>query len=127
VSDAELVASTLRSLGFALIGDGPQINLDKAKIDQVIQEFGRHLEDADVGLFYFAGHGVQVDGVNYLIPVDANPTKRADLDFQMLDAAVVVRQMNGGGAKLSLVILDACRNNPLAGRGLRDSTSGLPG
>jgi uncharacterized caspase-like protein len=125
VNDAELMASTLRDLGFTLIGGGPQINLDKAKIDHVVQDFGRHLQGADVGLFYFAGHGVQVDGVNFLIPVDANPAKRADLDFQMLDAAVVVRQMNGGGAKLSLVILDACRNNPLAGRGLRDSTAGL--
>ena len=73
---------------------------------------GPQLAGADVGLFYYAGHGVQVRGENYLIPVDANPTKEADVDFQMLDTNLVLRQMEGAGTRLNIVILDACRNNP---------------
>jgi formylglycine-generating enzyme required for sulfatase activity len=122
-NDARLMAATLRGLGFTLVGGGPQLDLDKSAIDRVVQDFGRSLQGADVGLFYFAGHGLQVDGINYLVPVDADPTKKADLDFQMLDAAAVIRQMNG--AKLSLVLLDACRNNPFADRGMRDASPGL--
>jgi formylglycine-generating enzyme required for sulfatase activity len=122
-NDARLMAATLGSLGFTLVGGGPQLNLDKQAIDRVVQDFGRSLQDADVGLFYYAGHGLLVDGINYLVPVDADPTKKADLDFQMLDAAAVIRQMSG--AKLSLVLLDACRNNPFADRGMRDAGSGL--
>jgi uncharacterized caspase-like protein len=68
-----LVADTLRALGFKLIGDGPQLDLDKAGIDRVVQQFGVALQGADVGLFYFAGHGMQVHGANYLVPIDANP------------------------------------------------------
>ena len=77
------------------------------------------------GLFYYAGHGIQVRGANYLVPVGANPTKEADVDFQMLDTNLVLRQMESAGTRLSLVILDACRNNPFGGRGLRSTDSGL--
>jgi formylglycine-generating enzyme required for sulfatase activity len=61
---------------------------------------------------------VQVRGENYLIPIDANPTKEADVDFQMLDASLVLRQMEAAHTLLNIVILDACRNNPFGGRGL---------
>jgi hypothetical protein len=117
-NDATLLADTLRSLGFTLVGDGAQLNLDKAALDRVVQAFGAQLSGADVGLFYYAGHGVQVRGENYLIPVDANPTKEADVDFQMLDTNLVLRQMEGAGTRLNIVILDACRNNPFGGRSL---------
>ena len=70
-------------------------------------------------MFYYAGHGVQVRGSNYLVPVGANPTREADVDFQMVDVNLVLNQMNGSGTRLNLVILDACRNNPFGGRGLR--------
>ena len=124
-NDARLMADALRSLGFKLIDGGPQIDLDKAELDRAVQNFGRGLQGADVGLFYYAGHGVQVRGANYLVPVDANPTREADVDFQMTDIARVMRQMEASGTKLNLVILDACRNNPFAGRGLRATTGGL--
>jgi hypothetical protein len=117
-NDARLLAETLRGLGFALVGGGAQLDLDKAGFDRTVQEFGAQLAGADVGLFYFAGHGVQVRGENYLVPVDANPTKEADVDFQMLDTNLVLRQMEGAGTRLNIVILDACRNNPFGGRGL---------
>ena len=90
-----------------------------------MQAFGQALPGADVALFYFSGHGMQVQGVNWLVPVDANPTGNQDLDFQMIDASLVLRQMESAGTRLNLLILDACRNNPFAFRGMRGSQSGL--
>lgn len=124
-NDARLIADTLRSLGFALVGGGPVLDVSKAGLDEAVQMFGTELVGADVGLFYYAGHGVQVRGVNYLVPVDANPARVTDVDFQMLDANLVLRQMEGAGTRLNLVILDACRNNPFGGRGLRSAGAGL--
>ncbi len=124
-NDARLVADTLRSLGFELVGGGAQIDLDKSALDAAVQTFGLALQGADVGLFYYAGHGVQIRGANYLVPVGANPVREADIDFQMLDTALVLRQMEAAGTRLNLVILDACRNNPFGGRGLRATAGGL--
>ena len=123
--DAQLMAETLGSIGFTLVGGHAQLDLDKSAMDSAVQEFGRQVVGADVALFYYAGHGVQVAGSNYLVPVGANPTREADVDFQMVDANLVLRQMQGSGARLNLVILDACRNNPFGSRGLRGSDGGL--
>src|SRR4051812_21892216 len=84
-NDALLMADTLSGLGFSLIGGRAQTDLDKAALDLAIQNFGRQIQGADVTLFYYAGHGVQVSGSNYLVPVGANPTREADVDFQMVD------------------------------------------
>src|ERR1700726_827186 len=124
-NDALLVADTLNRLGFSLVGGGAQVDLDKSQFDSVVQSFGNQLIGADVALFYYAGHGLQVRGTNYLVPVSANPTRESDVDFQMLDSNLVLRQMEGAGTKLNIVILDACRNNPFGGRGLRATDSGL--
>ncbi len=66
-----------------------------------------------------------MNGDNYLVPVDANATREADVDFQMLDVNKVLNQMQGSGTRLNIVILDACRNNPFAGRGQRSANGGL--
>ncbi|WP_213742409.1 YARHG domain-containing protein [Bradyrhizobium sp. dw_411] len=124
-SDATLMAATLGRLGFVLVGGGAQIDLDKARFDAAVQNFGNQLIGADVALFYYAGHGIQVRGTNYLVPITANPVRETDVDFQMIDVSLVLRQMEGAGTKLNLVILDACRNNPFGGRGLRSSDGGL--
>ena len=124
-NDAVLMADTLLGLGFTLIGGRAQLDLDKAALDTSVQNFGRQVQGADVALFYYAGHGVQVDGSNYLVPVSANPTREADVDFQMVDVNLVLRQMQGSGTRLNMVILDACRNNPFGARGLRSSDGGL--
>ena len=63
--------------------------------------------------------------MNWLVPVDASPATEHDLDFQMVDADLVLRQMDGIGTKLNIVLLDACRNNPFAIRGLRALQAGL--
>jgi uncharacterized caspase-like protein len=124
-NDATLIAETLSGLGFTLIGGRAQLDLDKAALDVDVQNFGRQIQGADVALFYYAGHGVQVNGSNYLVPVGANPTREADVDFQMVDVNLVLRQMQGSGTRLNVVILDACRNNPFGGRGLRSADGGL--
>jgi hypothetical protein len=124
-NDAALMAETLRGLGFTLIGGRAQLDLDKAAMDGAVQNFGRQVQGADVALFYYAGHGVQVAGSNYLVPITANPTREADVDFQMVDVNLVLRQMQGSGTRLNMVILDACRNNPFGARGLRASDGGL--
>jgi uncharacterized caspase-like protein len=124
-SDARLMASSLRELGFTLVGGSPQIDLDKPGFDDLLQKFGNELVGADVALFYYAGHGIQVRGSNYLVPVNANPAREADVLFQMIDTSLVLAAMGGSGTRLNLVILDACRNNPFGGRGLRAVESGL--
>jgi uncharacterized caspase-like protein len=124
-NDAQLMAMTLKSLGFELVGGGPETNLDRIGFEKAIREFGAKLNGSAVGLFYYAGHGVQVQGSNYLVPVGANPTNTADVDFELINADLVLRQMETAGSKLNIVILDACRNNPFGGRGLRASGGGL--
>ena len=123
--DAKLMAETLKGLGFALVGDEAQIDLDKTALDQAVRRFGKQLQGADVGLFYYAGHGVQVRGANYLVPVTANPVREADVDFEFEDIALILRQMEASRTRLNLVMLDACRNNPFGERGLRATDGGL--
>ena len=124
-NDAKLIADTLRHLGFTVVGGDAQLDLDKTRFEQLVQDFGRQIQGADVALFYYAGHGVQVQGKNWLLPVDANPVRPQDVDFQMIDADLVLKQMDGAGTRLNIVILDACRNNPFASLGTRGVAGGL--
>jgi hypothetical protein len=124
-NDATLMAETLSSIGFTLVGNGAQLNLDLQAMGDVVQRFGKQLEGADVALFYYAGHGVQVADHNYLVPIGANPTRQADIGWQMIDVTKVLDEMQGSGTRLNLVILDACRNSPFGGRGLRATNGGL--
>src|SRR5262245_4044128 len=107
-NDARLLAETLTALGFKLVGNGPQLNLNKSQFDQAVQDFANEIQNADVALFYYAGHGVQVRGANYLVPVGANPTREVDVDFQMLDVNLVLCGMEYGRARLKFDILDTC-------------------
>jgi formylglycine-generating enzyme required for sulfatase activity len=115
-NDARLMAETLRSLGFTLVGGGAQLNLDEDKFRHIVKQFGDQMKGADTGFFYYAGHGVEIDSANYLVPVDADVTKDADVDF-MIDVTLVLRQMAAARTRLNVVILDACRNNPFAAGG----------
>jgi uncharacterized caspase-like protein len=125
VSDAKLIAKTLQSLGFQLIGGQAQTDLDRAGFERAIRQFGKELTGGSVGLFYYAGHGLQFQGANFLVPVTADPVTAADVDFELIDANTALKQMEASGSELNLVILDACRNNPFGGRGLRDAGQGL--
>ncbi|MDE2005740.1 MAG: caspase family protein [Rhodospirillales bacterium] len=124
-NDARLVARTLRQLGFRLVGGGAQINLDRHQFLVDISTFGHMLGVGSVAVFYYAGHGLQVRGHNYLVPIDANPERASDAEIQMVDANMILDQMQDSGARLKIVMLDACRNNPFGGSGLRGVGGGL--
>jgi tetratricopeptide (TPR) repeat protein len=109
--DAQLIAAKLQKIDFKLVGDGPQINLDKASTDRRLTEFASQAQDADIALFYFSGHGVQVDGENYLIPTDVDALSPANIDFQTLAAARVLAAMDRSNARLKIMLLDASRRN----------------
>jgi uncharacterized caspase-like protein len=108
--DAVDVGTTLRRLKFDVI-EG--IDLDKAGMDRTIRQFARALGNADVGLLFYAGHGLQVNGQNYLVPIDAKLEDASGLDFELVRLDLIHRTMERE-TKTSLLILDACRDNPLS-------------
>lgn len=107
-NDAEALAARLRALGFVTI-EGYDLGI--AGMRQKTQEFARASRDADISLVFYAGHGIQVDGTNYLIPVDARMEDELAIDFEAFPIDLLTRQMSfSDGA--NLIILDACRDNP---------------
>jgi uncharacterized caspase-like protein len=109
-NDAFDVADALRRLGFEVV-DGR--DLDKRAMERLIRQFGAKLAGADVALFFYAGHGLQIEGQNYLVPTDAKLASEGDVDFEGLSVNLVIKQMERD-AKTNLILLDACRDNPLA-------------
>lgn len=109
-NDAKAVANSLRKVGFDVI---EAIDADRKRMQDVLVEFRSRLKKADVGMFYYAGHGLQIDGENYLVPVDAQFSRNFDITKQLVSMTRYVEAMLEG-PKVNLVFLDACRNNPLA-------------
>lgn len=109
-NDAEDVSNALRTHGVRVI-DG--YDLDRAALERKVREFAEALTGAKVGLFFYAGHGLQVSGQNYLVPVDAKLATAASLDFEMLKLDLVHRTMERE-AQTNIIFIDACRDNPLA-------------
>lgn len=109
-NDATDIAAALKKLGFRVI-EG--FDLDKAASDRKVRDFAAALQGAEVGLFFFAGHGLQVAGQNYLVPVDAELKTASALDFEMVRVDVVQRAMEHE-TSTNVLFLDACRDNPLA-------------
>jgi uncharacterized caspase-like protein len=124
-NDGRLIAKALQDTGFTLIGGGPQLDVTKPQLEALIREFGRRLKADSTALFYFAGHAVQIGGRNYLIPVEANVASANDVKYELVDAEFVLDEMTSAGSRLNIMLLDACRNNPFSGRGLRGVTTGL--
>jgi uncharacterized caspase-like protein len=134
-NDAQDMAAALKALGFTVIVG---TDLDKRAMDRKILEFAGALSGAEAGLFHYSGHGLQVAGVNYLVPVDAALDSAAALDFEAVRLDLVQRTMERE-AKTNILFLDACRNNPLSrnlaralgtrsadiGRGLAPAESGV--
>ncbi len=125
-SDAELMAASLQAVGFSVTR---LIDSDLGAMKQGISEFGRALRNAGpdtTALFYYAGHAVQSFGNNYLLPVESVIRDRADLDLYGVEADWVLRQLYTARVRTSIVILDACRDNPfgdlpgLDGQGLAE-------
>jgi carboxyl-terminal processing protease len=124
INDANLVAQALQQTGFTVI---KVTDVDQRKLKRAIIEFGDKLTAAGAnttGLFFYAGHGVQVKGVNYLVPIGADIGKESDVGIEAVAADEVLQQMEYAGSRVNIVILDACRNNPI-GRGFRSASRGL--
>lgn len=109
-NDAIALASALKRLGFDVVTG---TDLTRSELEDTVRSFSRKIRGADVALLFYAGHGLQVNGQNYLAPVDAQLGDEADLDFETVPLRTILRQMERE-VKTSLVFLDACRDNPLA-------------
>lgn len=134
-SDATDIATALEKLGYSVTKG---LDVDKAEMDDIIKRFSAKLADVEVGVFFYAGHGLQVNGQNYLVPVDAKLESASSLDFELVKLETIQRQMEHA-SKTNIIFLDACRDNPLArnlarsmgtrsdaiGRGLAPAESGV--
>lgn len=109
-NDANDISAALERLGFDVIRG---TNLDNGGMRQKAREFSAKLKGAETGLFFYAGHGLQVRGTNYLVPVDSKLGTESDLDFGTVRVDLILRQMERE-VPTSIVFLDACRDNPLA-------------
>nr|VFJ48811.1 MAG: Formylglycine-generating enzyme, required for sulfatase activity, contains SUMF1/FGE domain [Candidatus Kentron sp. FW] len=120
-NDAADIAGTLGQLGFDVIH---KTNTDRKTLRNVIRTFGRRIRKGGVGLFYYAGHGMQVEGRNYLIPVGADIQEENEVADESVSANLVLKKMHAADNRLNIVILDACRDNPFA-RSFRSGSRGL--
>jgi uncharacterized caspase-like protein len=126
VEDAKAIAKKLEGLGFEVVSG---FDLTKLETQETIARFARAVRGADIALFFYAGHGMQVSGSNYLLPVDATLEDETSLDFETVQVNFILRQMSRE-TETRLVFLDACRDNPLAkafeeSSGISDVSSGL--
>ncbi len=121
VNDAGDIARVLKKLGFEVIA---RTNANKREMVRAIDSFAAKLRQADIGLFYYAGHGMQINGANYLIPVSVDVASESDVEFEAVHAGRILGKMKQAENQLNVVILDACRNNPFQ-RSFRSAEKGL--
>lgn len=124
VNDAKLIADSLESLGFRVFRHA---DLDQRGIRRAVSDFGLAVEEAgeqSVSLVYYAGHGVQIEGENYLVPVGAQIRHERDVPIEAVSANDILNSLGHAKTRLNIVVLDACRNNPYA-RSFRSGTRGL--
>ncbi len=107
-NDASAISALLSRLGFEVISG---IDLTKAVFEEKVRQFAVKTKTSDTALFFYAGHGIQVNGKNYLVPIDAKVEDELAIDFELIDADTIT-QLLGGEGKAGIVLLDACRNNP---------------
>lgn len=121
VNDANAMAQALQQAGFEVM---LKTNVNRKEMNALVRDFGDRLLKGGMGLFYFAGHGMQVGGKNYLIPVGAEIQREDEVPDESVPADLVLRKMETANNGLNLVIMDACRNNPFA-RSFRSAATGL--
>lgn len=125
-NDARVVAATLRRLGFEVL---EHVNLPVKEFRRVLREYSKRVQDTEgTALFFYAGHGVQIDGRNYLLPVDINVRDEYEIKDEAVDIdELFVSRLERARAQARIIILDACRDNPFGGktRGLRTVGTGL--
>ncbi len=121
VNDARAIGQALQESGFSVI---LRENTDQRGMLSALREFGDKLRAGGTGLFYYAGHGMQIKGRNYLIPVGANVEREDEVAYSAVDAQAVLDKMEAAGNAANIMILDACRNNPFT-RSTRSGQAGL--
>lgn len=121
VNDARAIAQALKESGFSVI---IRENMDQRSMLSALREFGDRLRAGGTGLFYYAGHGMQIKGRNYLIPVGASIDREDEVAYSAVDAQAVLDKMEAAGNVANIMILDACRNNPFI-RSTRSGQAGL--
>jgi hypothetical protein len=118
-NDARSMKNVLQSFGFIVY---EYENLNQNQMKKAIDDFGLKLMNSDVGLFFYAGHGIQSNGFNYLIPVDAQLITEKQIEYDCVQADRILALMEGSHTKVNIIILDACRNNPFERSWTRSST-----
>jgi hypothetical protein len=121
VNDARAMAQALERAGFTVI---LRTDANQREMLRSVREFGSRLKGGGVGVFYYAGHGMQIKGRNYLIPVGTDIDREDEVAYQALDAQAVLDKMDSAGNGTNIMMLDACRNNPFA-RSFRSAQQGL--
>ena len=108
VNDATDLANNLKQLGFEVI---QKTNAGLRDMEQVVEEFSKKIRYYDVAMVFYAGHGLQVEGENYLVPTDADMKEKADVKYKCFPLGMLLSKMEGK-ARTNIIVLDACRNNP---------------
>jgi len=111
INDARSIKSILGKRGFKIIylEDG-----SKKSMRNSLDKFYKKIEKGGVGMFYFSGHGIEVDGQNYLIPIDAEIEEKSDTEYEAIALNKITKRMQNSGNRLNIVVLDACRNDPFS-------------
>ena len=113
VNDARLIAKSLQQSGFAVT---LRENLDRTGLLNALREFGQRLNENTIAVLYYAGHGLQLRDHNYLMPVDADIRSEDEIPISGMDLSFILGRMSHARSRVNIVILDACRNNPFAGK-----------
>src|SRR3979490_2031030 len=111
--DAKSMAKLLRNVGFDVVEGA---NLTRDKMTEKLLEFGKKAEGSDVALFFYAGHGIAINGTNYLLPIDADLKSEMDVKLGAAINIDLTLDQTMNDAKVKLVFLDACRDNPFAAK-----------
>ena len=120
VNDAIALSKTLEKLGFSVV---KKTNITQREMEDAIRAFAERLHADDIALFYFSGHGVQVNGVNYLVPIGEDIRSADEVKYKTVEAEMIMSKLETAGSRLNIIILDACRNNPF--KGFRSTSGGL--
>src|SRR5882672_8559307 len=118
--DAKAIAATLRNVGFEVVEGS---NLTRDKMTERLLDFGKKAQGADVAVFFYAGHGIAINGTNYLLPVDADIKSEMDVKLGAAINIDLTLDQTMGDAKVKLVFLDACRDNPFAAKNKSNSAT----
>ncbi|MEM1442789.1 MAG: caspase family protein, partial [Verrucomicrobiota bacterium] len=124
-ADAEDVSAALKQCGFSLVGGEAQLDLSHEAFEKAVVDFREAASEAEVALFFFAGHGLEVGGTNYLVPTDSKVEEEYQVKHRTVSLDEIMGAMAGNKDRLKIIILDCCRDNPLGRGWSRSGSQGL--